>query len=191
MKDKVALQSLEQSRDERELSTLMKQGQAGDSESYHQLLTRIQKMLTRYVENSTAKLGISSASGTEDILQDILLAVHTKRHTYDPKHFFLPWLYAIARYKIIDFFRRNKRSFSLVSLEDELENIEAMQPLEQVAPQDLESLLKDLPEKQREVLKLVKLDELSIAEASKKTGYSPSDIKVTVHRAIKALKEHS
>jgi RNA polymerase sigma-70 factor (ECF subfamily) len=179
---------LDHSQDEKELSQLMRSSQSGDVESYRVLLTRIRTMLQRYTENSFARFGLGASGGQEDVLQDILLAIHLKRHTYDPEQFFLPWLYAVARYKVIDHLRKNKVGLrSTVSLDDELENVETLMPLEMGADLDIETLCESLPEKQRVVLKLVKIEGLSIDEASKRTGFSSSDIKVTVHRAIKSL----
>ena len=178
------------SNDERELSRLMKLSQAGDSESYKLLLTRLQTMLTKCVENSFYRFGMKSTGGQEDVVQEIMIAIHTKRANYDPEQFFLPWMYAIARYKIIDFSRKNKVLFRrTVSLDDELSNLEMIFSHDLGTSRDVEVLLKLLPEKQSDVLKLVKLEGLSIEEASQKTGYSPSDIKVTVHRALKTLQE--
>jgi RNA polymerase sigma-70 factor (ECF subfamily) len=179
---------LDQSQDERELSLLMRSSQAGDAESYRRLLVRVRTMLQKYVENSFARFGLGSRGGQEDVLQDILLAIHLKRHTFDPEQFFLPWLYAVARYKLIDHLRKNKVSLrSTVSIDDELENVETLMPLEVGVDLDIETLFESLPEKQKVVLKLVKIEGLSVDEASKRTGFSQSDIKVTVHRAIKSL----
>lgn len=179
---------LDQSQDERELAQLMRHSQAGDVDSYRRLLMRIRTLLQKYVENSFARFGLGSGGGQEDVLQDILLAIHSKRHTYDPAQFFLPWLYAVARYKLIDHLRKNKVSLrSTVSLDDELENLETLMPLEVGVDLDIETLFESLPEKQKVVLKLVKIEGLSVDEASKRTGFSQSDIKVTVHRAIKSL----
>lgn len=181
---------LDHSKDERELSQLMGNSQSGDAESYRLLLERVRAMLQRYTENAFAKFGLGGSGGQEDVLQDILLAIHLKRHTYDPDQFFLPWLYAVARYKVIDHLRKNKVGMrSTVSLDDEMENLEALMPLEIGADLDIEALCESLPEKQRVVLKMVKIEGLSIDEASKRTGFSSSDIKVTVHRAIKSLQD--
>lgn len=182
-------ESLEQSQDEAELSQLMKSSQKGDTGDYRQLLLRIRSMLAKYIDNSFARFGFGSGDGQEDVLQEILLAIHVKRHTYDPEQFFLPWMYAIARYKMIDYIRKNKAFSSALNIEEELEHIENMESLDLTAEADLEKLLEILSEKQKSVLKLVKLEGLSVEEAAAKTGYSVSDIKVTVHRAIKTLQE--
>lgn len=188
-------QDLSQSKDEAELSKLMREAQAGDSNSYHQLLMRIRDMLGRFVGHSFARLGLDrGSSAADDVVQDILLAVHLKRSTYDPEQFVLPWLYAIARYKIIDHFRRHRRQHGHarnVSVDDELETLEVALTAPEIsttAGHDVEHLLQNLSEKQQVILRMIKLDGLSVAEVAKQTGYTASDIKVTVHRAIKALR---
>lgn len=183
---------LEHSSDEAELSRLMRCAQEGNSESYTFLLQKVQVMLKGLVHNSFARLGLKSYGGQDDVIQEVLLAIHLKRATYDGTQFFLPWMYAIARYKIIDYFRRNKKSvYSSISLstEDELMAFDIAVMTEFDASFDIEKLCLMLPEKQRTILTLVKLDGLSIEEVEKKTGYSTSDIKVSIHRALKFLQE--
>ena len=184
---------LGRSKDEAELSRLMREAQSGNDESYRRLLTRLKTMAQQFTNNSFSRAGIERAgAATDDVVQEVLLGVHLKRHTYDPEQYFLPWFYAVARYKIIDHFRRNKLALARqVSLEDELETLEATLTLREpdaTAGYDLGRLLESLPEKQRQILKLIKLDGLSVADVTARTGYSASDVKVSVHRAIKALK---
>ena len=182
--------NLVQDRDEQELSKLMIAAQRGDSLSYSRLLNRVRDILTKYIRNSFRRFRIHGDEAVEDVLQEVLLAIHQKRETYNPEQFFLPWMYAIARYKAIDYLRRSKVSLrSTVSLDDEMENVEALMSLESDNHLDTEALISQLPEKQKEVLQLVKIEGLSMEEAAKKTGYSVSDVKVTVHRAIKSLQE--
>ena len=182
--------NLVQDRDEQELSKLMVAAQRGDSLSYSRLLNRVRDILTKYIRNSFRRIRIHGDEAVEDVLQEVLLAIHQKRETYNPEQFFLPWMYAIARYKAIDYLRRSKVSLrSTVSLDDEMENVEALMSLESDNHLDTEALISQLPEKQKEVLQLVKIEGLSMEEAAKKTGYSVSNVKVTVHRAIKSLQE--
>lgn len=179
---------LQFSADEKELAHLMALSQAGDKESYKLLLGRLQIMLKKFVDNSFRRLGLANTGGQEDVLQEILLAIHSKRANYDPTQFFLPWVYAIARYKTIDFLRKNKVLFrSSISIDDELYNLEILASHELGTLHDLEKLLGLLPEKQSIILRLMKIEGLSIKEVNDKTGYSPSDIKVNVHRALKTL----
>jgi len=177
---------LGQSSDERRYSSLMRLAQEGDSESHRQLLLGFADFGRRYVGRALGmKLGMDR-SACEDVVQDILLAVHSKRHTYDPRRFFLPWFYAIARYKVIDEIRRTAARQELSLFED----VEILASLADPGDaMDIESLLESLPDKQRTLLRLVKLDGLSIEEASRRTGYSASDVKVSIHRAVKALRK--
>ena len=113
------------------------------------------------------------------------MAVHAKRATWDPTRAFLPWLAAIARYRWIDHLRKVYRK-----AEDELGDHDAAEDSEEeamMARMSLERLFVHLPEKQSEVIELVKIEGLSIAEASAKTGQSESLVKVNIHRGLKKL----
>lgn len=180
---------LDHSDDEIELSSLMNASLNGDADSYRRLLQKVKLFMVPFVANSLSKFGLSSAGGQDDVVQEILLGIHLKRATFDVDQFFLPWMYAIARYKTIDYLRRNKVRFQSVSIDDVFDEIEANQLPEFDSELDLESLCEKLSIKQRDLLLLVKVEGLSITEAADKTGYSVSDVKVTVHRAIKELKK--
>lgn len=181
---------LGRSLDEMELAELMRSALNGDSQRYALLLQRVEKLMRSFVGNSFSRLGLAASGGHDDVVQEILLAIHAKRATFDPDQYFLPWMYAIGRYKVIDHMRRHKNMIrATVSLEDELEVVESLAAPEVGAGIDIRALCEELPEKQRRVILLVKLEGLSVRETSARTGYSESDIKVTVHRAIKALKE--
>jgi RNA polymerase sigma-70 factor (ECF subfamily) len=176
------------SQDEMELSALMRRAQQGDAQSYKTLLMRINLLMTDFVHNSFTRFGLAQESEQEEVVQEILLGIHSKRNTYDPAQYFLPWLYAIARYKVVDYVRRSGVKQKVTDpLDAEVETLEAVASYSPGAGIDVLQLCESLPAKQRELIKLVKLDGLSVAEVSAKTGYSPSDIKVSVHRALRAL----
>jgi RNA polymerase sigma factor (sigma-70 family) len=118
--------------------------------------------------------------------QDTLLAIHIKRETYDRAKPFTAWAHAIARYKLIDSFRRNRirRTEPIESAED----LFATEDTEEGAVKlDLDRLMADLPERQRALLEDVKLRGLSNAEAGKKAGMTETAVKVSIHRSLKAL----
>lgn len=188
----MGLKGLEHSVDEALLSQLMRKAQDGDSESYTILLQKVQVIVRHFVDNSFKRLGLKSYGGQEDVVQEVLLAIHYKRSSYDETQFFLPWMYAITRYKIIDYFRRHKKNvYSSISLstEDEIMAFDIAVVTEFGFSYDIEQLCKMLPDKQRDILMMVKIDGLSIEDVEKKTGHSASDIKVSVHRAIKFLQQ--
>src|SRR5262245_16711627 len=84
---------------ERELSAGMARAQTGDAEAYRAVLTKLTDLARRYVRHALGRRHGVDMGDCEDVVQEILLAVHSKRHTHDPNQFFLPWFYAIARYK--------------------------------------------------------------------------------------------
>ena len=118
-------------------------------------------------------------------MQETLIAVHTRRATYDPDRPFGVWLFAIARYKMIDHFRRNRRVQPIEGLEDILvaEGFEDAS----LARLDVARLLDDLPAKQAAAIRDTKIAGLSVAEAAEREGIGESDVKVSVHRGLKAL----
>ncbi len=188
-REKLDPSDLGQSKDENLLSALMKQSLNGDKESYRLLLKKVKELMIPFITNTLSTFGLSTSGGHEDVLQEVLMGIHLKRATYDPKQFFLPWMYAIARYKAIDYLRRNKAFFHIDSFDDKFENLEISSAPDLTSKLDLRALCAGLPAKQRDLLLLVKVEGLSIQEASKRTGFSHSDIKVTVHRAIQSLKK--
>lgn len=167
--------------EESELHALMVRGLAGDSPAYSALLTRLAKALRAYFRHKLFR----QEHEAEDLVQDVLLAIHAKRGTFDASQRLTAWVYAIAQYKLIDHLRRAKRRGIAVPIEDETELFAAEN--EASASGDVEVLLSHLPEKQRRTIRLVKLEELSVREASEQTGLSESDVKVSVHRGIRKL----
>lgn len=124
----------------------------------------------------------------EDLVQETLLAIHTKRHTYREDQLFTPWVYAIARYKLMDFFRtQGSRAHVNVPMEDDMDIFTTADKDANDAQRDLEGLLQCLPDKQRLPIMHMKIEGLSVAETARKTGLSESAVKVGVHRGLKAL----
>lgn len=167
--------------EETALHALMVRGMAGDSAAYSTLLKRLATALRAYFRRKL----FQQQHEAEDLVQDVLLAIHTKRATFDPSQKLSAWVYAIAQYKLIDYLRRAKRRGVAVPIEDETALFAAEG--DATASADVEVLLSHLPAKQRETIRLVKLEELSVREAAEKTGLSESDVKVSVHRGLKKL----
>jgi len=173
---------------EASLSAAMRLAQQGDAEAYRGLLEAVGVILQVYASKALKRMGIQDQNFADDIVQETLLALHHKRHTYDPTQLFTPWLFAIARYKLIDFGRRRRRDSASLNIEDFEDLLESPVLSEPATASDLKGLVDKLPEKSRRVLALVKLEGLSIAEAAACTQMSESAVKVTIHRAIKALR---
>ena len=165
--------------DEPSLAHLMTASQKGDQSSYRVLLSEVQMWLERYFRRRVAP------SQLDDLVQEVLMAVHNKRATWDPSRPFLPWLAAIARYRWVDYLRKVYRN-----AEDELGDWDAAEDGDEeavMARMSLERLFVHLPDKQSEVIELVKIEGLSITEAAQKTGQSESLVKVNIHRGLKKL----
>ncbi|MEP7211289.1 MAG: sigma-70 family RNA polymerase sigma factor [Alphaproteobacteria bacterium] len=164
------------------LKGLMLRGLAGDAAAHANLLGE----LTRYLRAFFAKRLGRGAADLEDLVQETLLAIHTKRETYDRNQPFTAWAYAIARYKLVDQFRRNRvrRTEPIESAEE----LFAAEDAEEGATRlDLNRLMAELPERQRALLEDVKLRGFSNAEAGKKAGMTETAVKVSIHRSLKAL----
>ena len=121
---------------------------------------------------------------TEDAVQNVLLAIHEKRHTYDPVRPFGPWLAAIARYKWIDRLRALKAEAS-EPLDDNMSVPDHGDAV--IAGSTLRQLLTELTAAQAEAIRLVKLEGYSVEETSRATGQSVSLVKVNIHRGLKRL----
>jgi RNA polymerase sigma-70 factor (ECF subfamily) len=168
--------------DEARLKELLLKGLAGDEAAHRAFLSEAAALLRAYFRNRLR----GRPEDAEDLVQETLVALHTRRDTYDPSYPLLAWLYAIARYRLIDHLRRAKhRTYAPL---DDIEVGEADPEYEASdARRDVGALLEKLPEKQRRAIQLVKLDEKSVREAAAETGLTESDIKISVHRGLKTL----
>jgi RNA polymerase sigma-70 factor, ECF subfamily len=155
---------------------------AGDETAYRMLL----QGLTRHLRSYYARRLDPAAA--EDAVQETLIAIHTRRATYDPALPLSAWVYGIARYKLIDEYRRHKRR-ATVPLDDAAELFSHDETGEAIARRDVGKLLAKLSPAKRRLVRDIKLDGVSVADAAARTGLSESAVKVTVHRAIKSLGE--
>lgn len=177
-----------ESESERGWSRAMAAAQSGDRDAYDRLLREIVPFIRAVVTAHHRR-----PDRIEDVIQDVLLTVHRVRHTYDPARPFRPWLAAIARRRSIDALRRRGRTDAMEVADQPAyetfadpganREIEAAQNTA-----GLSGAIAALPASQREAVELLKLKEMSLAEASQATGKSMTALKVNVHRAIKALR---
>ncbi|MBU2581438.1 MAG: RNA polymerase sigma factor [Alphaproteobacteria bacterium] len=167
----------------------MESSQRGDQLAYAMLLRELLPLLRRVVGRKWR-----SPQDVEDIVQDILLSVHSVRHTYDPGRPFMPWLMTIASRRIADTARRrSSRSANETTVEimPETSSLDDTKNEQDVSDdrQELLAALSELSPSQREAVQLMKIEGLSLEEASIRTGRSVASLKVTVHRALKALRQ--
>ena len=127
----------------------------------------------------------SDSPDLDDLVQESLIALHTRRASFDRSRPFTPWLFSIARHKLMDHFRKSRRFESVDSLSEVLvaEGFERSSN----AAMDVERLLKVLPPKQAFAIRETKIHGLSVAEAAERRSLTASDIKVSVHRGMMAL----
>lgn len=165
---------------EDQLKTWMVEGLEGNAASHAALLRALVPLLRAFYRRR-----VSDGETIEDLVQETLIAVHTRRMTYDPERAFSSWLFAVARYKMIDSFRRVRATcpiddfeYMLVSgaFEDEVN-----------ARRDIDQLLAELPQKQSSLIRKVRIEGHSVAETAREMGIGESDVKVSVHRGLKAL----
>ena len=133
------------------------------------------------------RIGTTTAE-LEDLVQETLLAVHLKRDSYDRTLPFTPWAYALARYKLIDHFRRRNRSIQ-IPLEEAETLFASDNPEEGALRTDLDRLLQRLPDRQRSLIEDVKLQGLSVEEAARKRGVTAVSARVMLHRTLKWLNQ--
>lgn len=172
---------------ESRLKALFVSGLAGNGAAYRLFLAELTRYLRGYLRKRIPQL----QEDVEDLVQEILLAVHSARHTYHSDEPLTAWVHAIARYKLMDFFRTRAKRESLHERLDDHEELFSEsddEPLD--ARRDIGKLLDHLPDKQRLSILHVKLQGLSIAEAAQLTGLSESAVKVSIHRGLKALAAH-
>lgn len=157
---------------------LMGAAQGGHGGAYRRLLAEVRDWLLRFYGRRLPPAQV------EDAVQETLIAIHEKRHTYDPDRPFKPWLIAIARYKWIDRLRAMARHAhdelpGTLSVGDHNDAV--------VSATVLAELLSLLKPAQQEAIRLVKLDGFSIEETSARTGQSISLVKVNIHRGLAKL----
>jgi RNA polymerase sigma-70 factor (ECF subfamily) len=168
----------------------MAAAQSGDRASYRALLLAVAPMVRRIIRRSHPFL---TAEDTEDLVQDVLLSVHAVRATFDPSRPFLPWLLAITRHRVADAGRRHGRrkawEVTGAAHPETFASPAANMPEEAYGDSDaLRQAIAQLPEGQRVAIELTKLKEMSLKQASIRSGMSVAALKIATHRATRALR---
>jgi RNA polymerase sigma-70 factor (ECF subfamily) len=166
------------------LRNLLISALAGNSGAYRAFLQELTVHLRAFLRKRLLRLPWE----VEDLLQELLLAIHNQRHTYDPSRPVTVWVRSIARYKLVDLMRRRSR---VEDLQDEFDDeselfAHSLQPTTD-ARLDVAALLAILPDRQRLPILYVKVEGASIADAAARTGMSVSAVKVGIHRGLKVL----
>ncbi|MBX9934619.1 MAG: sigma-70 family RNA polymerase sigma factor [Methylobacterium sp.] len=173
-------------RQEPELRALITAGLAGSTADYRCFLAQIGPQLRGYYRGKLTRSGRADVEA-EDLVQETLMAIHTRRHTYDVTQPVTPWIYAIARYKLIDHLRSTRASSANVPVEDASELTAYDDHGATESSMDVQRLLARLPGKMQQAVRSMKVEGLSVTEAAERSGMSESAIKVSVHRGLKAM----
>ena len=176
---------------EHTLEVLMQATQAGDAEAYARLLRQITPRVHAIIKRQRQFL---PPEDIEDLVQDVLISLHSVRATYDPARPFMPWLIAITRNRLADAARRYSRQKAhetnveeyLVTFSEEAANMDSELYGD---PEALKQAIEALPAGQREAVEMLKLREMSLKEAAIASGTSVGSLKVSVHRAVSALRK--
>lgn len=164
--------------------------QQGDQRAYEELLRLVAREARSYIGRR-----VSWADWTEDVVQEVLMTVHRTRHTYDPARPFAPWFYAIASSRLVDVLRSRKRVATREVIDDEAL---AQQPSPATTAavaersgdvrEALAQAVARLPRVQREVVSLLKYEDLSVREVAARMHMTEGAVKATAHRGYKILR---
>lgn len=172
------------------LEMLMQAAQAGDVRAYEGLLKEITPKLRQIVRR---RRQFFTAEEVEDQVQEILLSIHAVRATFDPRRPLMPWLFTIAHNRLIDSARKYHRGRANEVQVDELPVTFADDRANtEHGYRDAEELaiaIKSLPDGQRKAIEMIKLREMSLKEAAAASGASVGALKVSIHRAVAALRK--
>ena len=155
--------------------------QSGDSIAYADFLEKLYPVTKAFVSRKTKH-------NIEDLVQDVIISVHQARHTFDGDRPFLPWLYAIANFRISDqkrtYWRIQKKAALAADclIEPEHENITRLQK------EDLVSIVDQLPDKQKKIVKMLKFEGYSIKEIASSLDMTVAAVKISAHRAYDTIR---
>ncbi|MGP8232611.1 MAG: sigma-70 family RNA polymerase sigma factor [Methylovirgula sp.] len=168
-----------------EWSSLLRAANAGDSLAYQRLLRELAPVLRAFVRRLLARTSSGSAE-VEDIVQEILLAIHLKRQTWIETAPVTPWVFTIARHKTIDALRRRGRHID-IPIDDFAESLAANTEEPNLASVYIDRQLGTLPEVQRKVVQAIAVAGDSISEAAEKLTMTQGAVRVALHRGLAAI----
>jgi RNA polymerase sigma-70 factor (ECF subfamily) len=170
---------------ENDWAVWMRAAMAGDEGAYRQLLVSLAPRLRAVARSRCRSLG-APEDEIEDLVQEILLTIHLKRGTWDQSRPIGPWVAAITRNKLIDVLRRRGRHIT-VPIEDFVDSLQAEDQAPELSARDIDTLLARLTPQQREIVRSISLNGSSIRETADRLQMTEGAVRVTLHRALKAL----
>jgi RNA polymerase sigma-70 factor, ECF subfamily len=169
---------------------LMTRYQAGDMDAFHQLYLRYEKKLYNYLLKT-----VRDASLAADLFQEVFLKLHRFRAQYNPQQSFAPWFFTIAANTMKNAFRAQRGAHEEIlteEIQDEKQST-VSGPDRQVEAEELgvaiEKALSELPQNQREVILLSKMEGFSYGEIAQVLGMTSNAVKQMAHRGLIALRK--
>lgn len=167
-----------------DLTALMRAARAGDATAYRHVLNGLAVLLRAHVRRGFQRVG-RGPEDVEDVVQEALLAVHLKRHTWDDTQPLEPWVRAIAHYKLVDHLRR-RGSAQHVDIDDVIDLLPAA-TTDNAAAMDSATLMAQLPARQRQIVEAISLDGRSTTDVARTLNMTEVAVRVALHRAIRTM----
>ena len=170
---------------EEEWAIWMRAAISGDAGAYRRFLEAVTPHLRAMARRRCEQFGVS-ASDSEDIVQEVLLAIHLKRGTWDQARPIGPWISTIVRNKLIDTLRRRGRRIT-VPIEDVVDTLQAGETADNLDQHDVERLLGRLKDQQRAIVQSISVEGVSVRETADRLHMTEGAVRVALHRALKTL----
>jgi RNA polymerase sigma factor (sigma-70 family) len=163
----------------------MRAAMTGDAGAYRQFLVAVTPHVRAIARSQCRRFGAPEGEA-EDVVQEVLLAIHLKRGTWDQDRPIRPWVAAITRNKLVDALRRRGR-YASVPIEEVADSLSVEDQLPDVMQHDMDALLGHLTAQQREIVRSISLNGYSIQETAERLKMKEGAVRVALHRALKAL----
>lgn len=164
---------------------LMHAALTGDAVAYRQFLLSVTPYLRALARRRCERVG-APVSDAEDVVQEVLLAVHLKRGTWDQTRPIGPWISTIVRNKMIDVLRRRGRHVT-VPIDDVVDMIESVQQEDFVERRGIEQMMTHLNNLQRDIVQSISLNGASVQETAIRLRMKEGTVRVALHRALRSL----
>jgi RNA polymerase sigma-70 factor, ECF subfamily len=166
-------------------AALMRAAIRGDTSAYHRVLDELAPMLRGLASRGFAHHKLSPED-VEDVVQETLLALHLKRHTWDESKPLLPWVHAVARNKVVDNLRRRGRRIYL-PIDDVSEWLAGEDQPTDMNNVDAEHVMGRLKGRDRVIVAAISIEGASAGEVAKRLGMTEGAVRVALHRALQSL----
>ncbi|WP_099865565.1 sigma factor [Pararhizobium haloflavum] len=172
--------------DETRLADLLRRANRGDAAAYADFYRTLLPALRQIAHGVVRTVG-GRPSDVEDVVQETMIAIHLKRHTWRESEMVGPWIRAISRYKSVDVMRRRGRHGASVDIDVVTETLAAPTIEDPTARTDLERYVSRLGGKPGAIVKAIGLDGQEIVEVARRMSMSEGAVRVALHRGLRKL----